>query len=270
MRYTTYHDLLVEELETRKQINSSYSLRAFARDLGLAAPRLSQVLNRKQGFSVDAAETIANRLRLDEETRKWFCSSVGANHARSATERKQFESKMKGFKVAAKQASEMQVEFFKVISDWYHFAILEMTYLSDFKNDPNWMASVLGVTELEVTEAIQRMLDLELLENKDGKLIDCFRYLETQNEIPSLSLKKFHSQLMKKGMEAMYRQEPANREYASNIFAIEKSRLPEFKETIKDFKRKFDYSASQGEEKDAVYCLSLQFYELTDRQEEQK
>ena len=59
MHHSTYHDLINEEFEKRKQINSAYSLRAFARDLGISAPRLSQILNKKQGLSLNAAQNLA-------------------------------------------------------------------------------------------------------------------------------------------------------------------------------------------------------------------
>lgn len=263
MQYTTYHDLLDEEFERRKQLNNSYSLRAFARDLDISAPRLSHILNRKEGLSVKSAEGIANNLSLSEKQKNWFCYSVGSLHARSFKERLSFEKKIEHYKSEAKVFSEIQLEYFKVIADWYHFAILELTYLNDFQNDSKWIANKLGIMESEASDAIERMKLLELLEEKDGTLIDTFKFLATPNDTPSMSLKKFNTQLMKKAMEALYEQDVLEREIASNIFSVAKEDLPEIKEDLRDFRRKLEHKANKNKNKDSVYCLSMQFFELT-------
>lgn len=263
MHYTTYHDLLNEEFEKRKDLNSAYSLRAFARDLGISAPRLSQVLKQKHGLSLEAASKIAEKLKLNSETKQWFCDSVGSIHARGFNERVNFKEKIKQYKTVAKSYSELQLEYFKVISDWYHFAILELTYLKDFKNDFRWIALTLEISEEEVFAAIERMKNLDLIREENGKLVDVFKFLATPSDTPSLSLKKFNTQLMKKAMEAMYEQEVHNREYSSNIFAINKEQLPEFKDHIRNFRRELEGKAASTKEKNAVYCLGIQLFELT-------
>lgn len=263
MNYITYHDLLNEEFEKRKNLNSAYSLRAFARDLGISAPRLSQVLSKKQGLSLEAAESIVAKLRLNEQEKNWFYNSVGALHARGFKERKDFKEKVQQYKDEAKVFSELQLEYFKVISDWYHFAILELTYLKDFKNDVKWMAEMLSISEEDVQEAIDRMKALDLIVEEKGKLIDVFKFLATGNDVPSISLKKFNTQLMKKAMEALYEQDVNEREISSNIMSVRKEDLPVFKEKLRKFRREFDHEVGMQKGKDAVYCLSMQFYELT-------
>ncbi len=263
MQYTSYHDLLEEEFERRRQFNEAYSLRAYARDLGLPAPRLSLIINKKEGISVTAAEQIAQKLKLSDTKKAWFCNSAGALHARSFKERNEYKEKIKRYKEEAQLFSELHLEYFKVIADWYHFAILELTYLVEFQNNSSWMAEILGISKEEVETAIERMKTLDLIEEKDGKLVDVFKFLATPNDVPSASLKKFNTQLMKKALEALYEQDVMEREITSNIFSVQKDQLPRFKEKLRDFRREFEREASQQKEKDAVYCLSMQFYELT-------
>lgn len=263
MEYATYLDLLHDEFEKRKSLNGAYSLRAFARDLGMSAPRLSQVLNQKHGLSIDAAKLIATKLRLSPEVRLWFCDSVGAMHARGFTQRSNFKEKIKQYKHEAKTYSELQMEYFKVISDWYHFAILELTYHKDFKNDIVWISRVLEISEAEAEQAIERMKSLELIREEDNRLVDVFKFLATPSDVPSASIKKFNTQMMKKALEAVYEQDVLNREISSNVFSINKEQLPEFKEHIRSFRRKLEVQASATKERNAVYCLGIQFFELT-------
>lgn len=258
----SYHDLLNQEFERRKQMNSAYSLRAFARDLGLSAPRLSQVLNRKQGLSVEAAQNLLPKLKLSEDEKNWFCDSVGSLHSRSNKERTNFKERVKQHQSKERVYSDLQLEYFKVISDWYHFAILELTYLNDFKYSYKWISEKLGITINEAKVAIKRLLDLELIREENGKLVDAFKFLATGGDVPSLSLKKYHAQLMKKAHEALYEQPLNNREFSSNIISIKKDKVAEFKEKIRKFRKEIDEDMDT-EGKDAVYCLGIQFFELT-------
>ena len=263
MQYTTYHDLLNEEFERRKQFNNSYSLRAYARDIEMSAPRLSQILNRKQGISVDVAEEIANKLKFNNEKKEWFCASAGSLHARNFKERNEFKEKINQYKKEVKVHSELHLEYFKVIADWYHFAILELTYVKDFQNDVNWIAEVLSISKEEVEGAMIRMKSLDLIREENGKLIDVFKFLATSSDVPSMSLKKFNTQLMRKAMEAMYEQDVLEREMSYNIFSVNKEQLPILKEKIRAFRREFEQDAQKDENKNSVYCLGIQFYDLT-------
>ncbi len=265
MQYRSYHDLLEEEFEKRRQYNGAYSLRAFARDLGISAPSLSQIFKKKHGISQTTAKKIAQKLKFDEEKAKWFFCSISAQHARSARERHENQKKLEVYKKSAQVFTEIHLEYFKIISDWYHYAILELTYLDDFSKDLNWIANRLGITTKQVNEAIKRMLKLELIKEENNTYIDCFKYVATPNDIPSLSLKKFHTQLMQKALEALYEQDVLNREISSNIVSIDKSKLPEIKNKLRDFRREFEYEMNQHKNKNAVYCLGMQFTELTRR-----
>lgn len=238
-------------------------MRAYARDLGVSSARLSQVLSRKHGLSTEAASEVAKKLKLTTDETKWFVESVGALHSRNKNAKDEYSQKIQEYKRTAKKFSEIHLEYFKVIADWYHFAILELTYLEDFQNDEDWMATKLGISIDEVTDAIARLKHLDLVVEEDGKLKDVFKFLATPNDVPSASLKKFNSQLMKKAMEALYEQDVMNREISSNIFSIRKEKVPEFKEKLRVFRRDMENEASQIKGKDAVYCLSMQFYELT-------
>ncbi len=51
-----------------------------------------------------------------------------------------------------------------LLSDWRHFAILELTRVDSFQTDSRWIARVLGSTVDEVNVALQRLLRFGLLE----------------------------------------------------------------------------------------------------------
>ncbi|MEC9283740.1 MAG: TIGR02147 family protein [Bdellovibrionota bacterium] len=259
----TYRDILMDELRRRKALNESYSLRAFAKYLELSASRLSQILNEKEGLSYGKAQELVKKLKLSDKEEQIFCLSVGALHSRKHAEKEAFSHRLGEIKKSNEKYEQIGLEYFQVISDWYHFAILELTRLDDFHNDEEWIANRLGIKKEEVKLAIARMKNLKLLEEKDGKLIDNFQYLVTPQDTPSVALKKFNSQLMKKAMLALFEQDVDQREIASTILTIDREELPAIKKLIRDFRKSLERNL-KSKRKNAVYCLNTQFFDLTE------
>jgi uncharacterized protein (TIGR02147 family) len=160
---TDFRNILLGELETRCTHRPRYSLRAFARDLQMSPSRLSGVLTGKFGLSREAAELIAKRLGYSKDETTRFCDLVEARHARGKVKRdlaRERISKTKGF------YKNVGLDGFKLISDWYHFAIMELSLVEGFKSDAKWIAKRLGISIHEVTAAIERLKRLDLVEDK--------------------------------------------------------------------------------------------------------
>lgn len=68
--------VLREELERRKTVNKRYSLRAFARALGMDASALSRILSGKQDLSLSICLKIVEKLKFAEDQRLRFMASV--------------------------------------------------------------------------------------------------------------------------------------------------------------------------------------------------
>ena len=62
LTHTQYRDVLKEMLGTRVASNPNYSLRAFARDLGISASTLSHVLSLRKGLSTKSATQVAKKM----------------------------------------------------------------------------------------------------------------------------------------------------------------------------------------------------------------
>lgn len=259
MNYDNHVDFIRDSFRQRKETNPSYSLRAFSRDLNMAPSTLSQVLSHKKGLSQESSLRIACSLNLTKEETEWFVTSVNAKHGRSSKVKELYQKKLNSIR-ANQNYNEVSLEYFTVISKWYHYAILELTHIESFIYDSSWIADALSIELSEAEEGIKRLLKLELAEEVDGTLIDTFHNLATTNDIPSISLKNFNSSLMQKAQQALTSQPVAEREISSNIIAIAKSDLPELKERIRVFRRNIDNNLSAN--KDSVYCLSIQLFGL--------
>ena len=256
-----YREILKEELENRSQVNPYYSLRAFARDIKLPAPRLSNILNYKEGLSQRTSFVVAQKLGYNKTEIEIFCNLVESKHARSIAKRKLATIRLKKFALNDKDRF-LQEEYFKVISDWYHFAILELTYLKDFQPNPEWIAKTLNVKVELIQSAIHRLKNLKLLKEKNGTLKAIDEFTSTTFDIPSDSIKKFHQQILAKAVQAITMQTVHERDFSSITIGFDQNKLNEAKKILNKFRSEFLNRFSLDDSKNSVYNLSFLFFKL--------
>jgi uncharacterized protein (TIGR02147 family) len=236
-------------------------LRAFARDMELAPSRLSEIFNGKQGLSRQAAEKVAEKLGYSDSESTHFCDLVASLHARSHAERELAKVRLVRHR-SDSETMRLKVDTFHMISDWYHLAILELTSLKFFVSDNKWIAKSLGISEVEAQTAIDRLERLGFIEWRDGKIISTENRTFTPGGIDSESIKKFHKQILEKAIDSIYLQPLAQREQSALVIGIDSKKLPLAKEKIKEFWREFCKDIDSTEQKDNLYCLTIQFFSL--------
>jgi uncharacterized protein (TIGR02147 family) len=254
--------LLKEKLEERCQRNSNYSLRAFARDLGVAAPRVSRWLKGEEGLSENSARQISSRLNFNRLETESFVLAMQAQFARSAKDRKIASEKL-GSSTSTYQV--LNVDAFKVISDWYHLAVLSLFETVGFRLDYKWMAKRLGISIYEVKAATERMQVLEMIQDDKMKgLTPTGVFFANSAGIPSKSVRSFHSQILKKAADALEIQSTDERDFSALVLAVDTNDLPEAKIFIKNFRDQFEkkFCHSKAEKKE-VYAFGIQFFKLT-------
>lgn len=269
---THYADFLKQRLQERISANPRYSLRAFARDLGLNASKLSEVLNRKQGLSAESARRICRKLSLSPSETEYFCKLVEASDARSKRARLAAQAQIASL-AEDQSLRQIQDDTFKIISDWYHYALLSLAETLSFKSDAAWIARRLGITKLEVEQAVSRLARLELLEIKGGKIRPTGVQLTTKSGMPSESIRKFNRQVIEKSLQAIAMQTIDEREIGTLTTSVHTDDLPVIKEMIRRHRRElnqFIMTRNKSRKPNEVYCLAAQFFRLTSRFEKNK
>jgi uncharacterized protein (TIGR02147 family) len=256
-----YRELLKDELERRCQNNPRYSLRAFARDIDLSAARVSEILNFKSGLSRERAIIIAKRLEFNSSEIEFFADLVESEHARSEVKRKLAKIRLNKHEKSAYQL--VNLDTFKTISDWYHFAILELLTLKRSQHNFKWISEALEISEYEAQSAIERLIRLGLLLEKKGKWIPKVENSVTPSEIPSDAIRKFHGQILDKAKQALNLQAIGQRDFSALTFSFSRKNIKVAKEELKMFRRDFIKKYVGSEQNDSIYCLAFQLFELT-------
>ncbi|MEQ8767999.1 MAG: TIGR02147 family protein [Planctomycetota bacterium] len=143
---------LQQELARRCAGNDQYSLRAFAADLGIDHSSLSQLLRGKRALTESMIGRLGGRLGLAEEDITGF---VRAEATRSA---------VTVDPVSEREMFRLAEDARHVLTEWQHFAILELTRLDSFRPDVRWIARVLDISRDDVVRAVDRLARLRLLE----------------------------------------------------------------------------------------------------------
>ncbi|MGE3760579.1 MAG: TIGR02147 family protein [Pseudobdellovibrionaceae bacterium] len=266
-RYTNpmnlhYRETLKQEYDERRIRNPSYSLRAFARDLDLAPSKLSEIIRGKVGLSRAKAEHISVVLDLDSASKDLFICSVEKEHSRSPMLRETAKIRMSVF-TSRLQLTKVDLEKFKILSDWYHFAIMELTIREDFVSDPVWISQKLEISKEVTYEAIKRLENFGLIKkDKKGRWLQTETDLAVGNCLPSSAIRKHHRQILDKAEKSLENCPTEQREFSSNIFVVDESQIPNAKKALKELRRAFCSDFTKSKTKNRVYCLALQFFPI--------
>jgi uncharacterized protein (TIGR02147 family) len=265
MKQTNFYKVAIqEELAKRCEKNPRYSLRAFAKALELEPGVLSLILSGKKTPSFKTAQLILARLDLEPEQIQDFLSSLAQAHKSRGMKRLSPHFKKMAIRPTI---PDLSIDLFRVIGDWYHYAILMLTFIEGFKNDSNWIAVQLRISPSEAKLAVDRLMNLELLIEKDGKLIAQEGYSLADKTISTVSLRKHQQQVLEKAIVSLQNDSIDDRSMTSFTMAIDPEKIPEAKKLIERFTNEMS-ALMEGGRRLQVYQLGVALYPLQIKKEE--
>jgi uncharacterized protein (TIGR02147 family) len=240
-----FRQWLHSELMLRCKKNSSYSLRSFSLLLRMHSSSVSQIMSGKRKVSKNMIGKICDRLNAPAELKESFLNQSSDNF------------------LAVDEYNSLTEDMLAMISNWYHPAILELIFVSNFKANSEWIADQLSLTVEEVTSAVERLKRLNLIQEKDGRLLRSEQLITAYTPDQTTEAKKNHQrQVVKMGLDAIDLFPIEERDMSNMTMAINSKKLPEAKKLIKKFRRDLCTFLSDGE-KNQVYQLGIQLYPLS-------
>jgi len=245
-------ELLKNELAVRKSKNPSYSLRAFARNLGIGSTSLSDALANKRKLSKTNLERIVEKLNLSPAQKEML-----------------FLEHSQGKKVERPPHLEVNEDMFRLIADWYYLGILSLARTKGAKFEVNWVARRLGIEKLQAEVALTRLERLKLIENRRGCLRRTSEPISTTREIASKAIRKHHMDNLELARTSLEDEKVESREFSSVTMAINPKNLKKAKDYLMKVKDRVCEILEQGELKE-VYTLSFKLFPLTDVKREKE
>lgn len=236
--------ILLDEFLERKKKNRAYSLRAFARFLGLSPSYVSLIFAGKRKLPRKTAIKLSDRLNLSPSLTKKMISEADGSDT-------EFIEK-----------EEIQEDLFKMIADWRHFAVLSLGDIKNNKAQPKWIAQRLGISEIEARDVFYRLLDLEMIQIIGESFKQKPEYFQTKNDIPSAAIRRFHVNLIdhiKENIEVIPVEE---REIQATVFAGSAKKLKRVKELVRQFQQEIEKELG-SDSPDTVFSISTQLMPLS-------
>jgi len=255
---------LKEIFSQRAGTNPRYSLRAFARSLGVSPSGLSQILNRKKRLSIDRAHDFASRLNLEPKQSEQFITLAEIESTTSPSR------KVELIRKAGLQngATNISVDNFNLISSWYGFAILVLLTECKGEVSSNEVAAQLGITKAEAEVTIDRLIRLELIKiiGSKGPRLKVERLHDTvlvKSDFVNDALKKYYKELQIKTDESLNEQGPDTRISGAQVFAFDPTQGAEVKRLMDKYLNELEHLAAKGKERTEVYQAVAHVYRLT-------
>jgi uncharacterized protein (TIGR02147 family) len=241
-------DFLLGELTRRKKKNPSYSLRSFARDLGISPGHLSGLMNGKKPLTVRQATVIAGKLQLSPAQRSKLLKALAPA--------------LRDEEWTADQLRPLREDEFRLISDWYHIAILNLVRLGKVTGGAKELAERLGISEVQALEAVERLERLRFIVCDGDQMRRSAKPLRTSHDVPSRAIRNYHRQNLELAQRKLETVPLELRTFSSMTMPVNLSKLPVVKEMIEKFKDQVSAELEEGDKQD-VYTFSLQLFPVT-------
>jgi plasmid maintenance system antidote protein VapI len=247
-----FRRVLQEELALRCARNPRYSLRAFARHLGLDHSTLSQLLRGRRRFTARTIERVSKRLAFAPEMITQFVEL-------ERTPPEPWESR---------ELTQLSRDAALSLAEWHHHAILELTRLTSFRPDVRWISRVLDVPVDDVNIAITRLARLGLL---DMRARD--RWLDVAGDaearLDRVSARTVGALAARsRALTTSDGSQPAH--YSATTVAVTTKTGRRIAERVERFRREVaELMANEEGDRDQVYCLELAFFPVANLTTEQ-
>lgn len=224
--------ILNEKFTELRSKNPRLSVRYFAQRLGISSGALSEILQGKRKVSQKLAARMAERLQLDP------------------TEASQFMGLPEQTEVVDIQYRQLQDDQFHMLSDWPHFAILNLVKSENCVHRPSWFAKQLNLPLKTIHQVLERLLRLEMLVYKNKKYVRSSPHWKTSDDILNLSIQRSNLEDLDRIREQVVDLSVHERDLTSLTMLLDPKKMAIFKKWIRDaqdqFAHKFETTQSSS------------------------
>lgn len=260
--FKSAQSFLAHELERRRTANKSYSQSAFARDIGMSASRLSEVLKDNSPLSTRSAHTIASRLKLNELEREFLFLMLAYNFGKTKDVRTKAWNEMRKRRTLGDY--KLERNNFSILNRWYYIPIMEYVTAD---NHPTYLsiAEKIGVSETLVATVVGELEAVGYIYRSGPGWKKSDELSKFENPAGSDVIRNYHKEYLSHAQKYIDQQPLARRKYMTSVLRIRESDLEQARREIEIFNQNFIKKYSRNQESKLVYCLANQFYEIMER-----
>lgn len=251
----SFNDFLNAQFEERRHRNPRYSLRSFARNLGLSHSRLSEILN-GQTISISSAQAICEVLHLRPTETAYLIDLVRASSGRTEKVRSEARARLELKKMRREFQHNKSGNF--LLSKWYYAALIE--FLTGTQLPPSRIAETLHLSSREFETAVQDLQARGFIRREDDAWIKVDGYLKFESPVPSQLVRDFHRASLSRATKALD-QAIETRKFLTYVMTMRPDQIEDAREELENFAASFAKKFSDSETHEGVvYSFGLQFF----------
>lgn len=266
-QYMNYRSFLKDFYEEKKREKSGFTYAKFSGLAGIKSPNyLKLVMDGEKNLTPENIIRFSRAIELKEEETDYFEALVHFNQAKNSMEKEFHQSRMKRIQGRDPESKTLEEYEFEAISSWLHHALMVMTNLKRFRDDPSWISQHLYdlASETEVRNILDQLEKVKFIERKpDGKLQQTFRQVKTKPDLQRLSGKIFYEGLFKRAIQSMSTASPEERELCTYFVGLSPAKVPELRKRVREFMKDLNSWAMETSKPTQVYSFCFSGFPLT-------
>lgn len=255
--YLDYREFLKALIEYLRN-NENFTIRAFSEEVGMSSSgHLSLILNGTRNLTEAKALSFSSFFGFGAEETEFFLALIKFNQAKTYSQQQIAlkevlrQKKMQGYQT-------ISMEQFEKVSTWYSLVLLESLPTKWGAKTIEEMAQDLGIQPVEVSESIEALQSVGLLEKSGDE------WFVSNSSLISTSLaehmgRALHLQLMERARAEVEHGDIETRAIGSLTIALSKKRYKELSKKLFEFNKELNVEFSNDDDPDDIYQLS---YEL--------
>ena len=233
----------------KREKNSSYSLRAFSKLIGVSSGALSEIIQNKRTVTHTTATKVLRSLNWNENEISDFLNEIKS------------KDKVK------RDYQNLALDQYQVLSQWYYLALLNLIELPGEDHTNENLAQRLNLSVAVVEEAIERMLKLEMIETKDGGYKRTHIRYKTTDDVTSSAIRRYHLDTLELSEKALREIPTEERDFSSILLQMNPKHLKKVKEMILNFQDEVSDEVDHDDQTE-IYHLNVHLYPITNLRKE--
>jgi uncharacterized protein (TIGR02147 family) len=263
LQYLDYRAFLGDYCDWRRQADSTFSQRVFAKEADLPASSsslLPAVLKGRRNLSQNLRVKFSRALKLAERDANYFDLLVQFNQAKGMVEKNFFFAQLSKFRSSrAHVLNENQFVFF---SKWYYSAVRNFFSMETRERNPAAIAARLfpEVAAEHVEDAIRLLQELELIKKTANGYAVTEKHISTPKDVQARAARELMLELTRMSQETLNQTPAELRQYNALMFTVSAQGFTTVKERIRSFFEELREILDRDQDEDRIYSLTLQLF----------
>jgi uncharacterized protein (TIGR02147 family) len=278
--YTDFRKYLAEYYDYRREISKKdlrpYNYSVFSAAADIKSPNyLKMIIDGKRNLSPDMIGKFAKALALNKEQTEEFAIMVNFGQASDPADRNLYLKELSEIRVEQQlKSGEIDRKTWDKIPNWVSWILYAMIDQKGVSFKADKLRELLRgkATVNEINESLQTLIDSgEVIQDLEtGILKKAHNLIDSPDEVPVALVRKLQAQLMYLGLESLFQDSAAEREFGSLTLSLTKIEFEALKFQLRKMRKEINKDNSikrmQGPG-DRVYQLNLQLFPVTDSAE---